>query len=67
MAVTVSKKLGSAGSRPSRTKVAAISSTWKKRDGEIVVADQGAIHLDAFIDAAQVRRGVKARSYSRPG
>ena len=27
---------------------------------EIVVANHGAIHLDALIDAAQVRRGVKA-------
>ena len=31
-----------------------------KEGGEIVVANLGAIHLDPFIDAAEVRGGVKA-------
>ena len=67
MAVTVSKKLGSAGSPPLRTNVAAISSTRKKTDAEIIVANHGAIDLDAFIDAAQVRRGVKTRPIAGAG
>ena len=59
MAVRVSKKLGNAGSRPSRTRRRGDLLDMEEEGGKIVVADHGAIHLDALIDAAQVRRGVE--------
>ncbi len=63
----VSKKLGKAGQPAIPYQGRGNLLDMGEEGGEIIVANQAAIHLDALIDAAQVRRGVKAGLVAGPG